>query len=317
MGLTKFLKNKALHFVDSKGYKLLKNKEFNDKLDYYRKVLAQDRFRKNESKIDSIVFSKDRAMQLHAFLSSYIEMVQERGTMYVLYKASNDRHLKRYNELIEIYKNENIVFIAEVDFRSQLIQLCENSRAMTIGLYVDDMIFIQQVNYNHILSFDTLSHVVTLGRGKELDYSVVLDKKQPLPDFEELENGFQCFKWNYLNSHNDWTFPVGVGGYFFGRNELFVMLQNTEFKAPNTLEINLQYFKPFFINRFGVCMTSVSCVGVHANMVQTEFPNPDIGTFSIEELLNKWEDGLRIDISKFRGVPGNIAQYQAYEFLNR
>ena len=188
---------------------------------------------------------------------------------------------------------------------------------MTIGLYVDDMIFTQKVNYKHILNFDTLNYVVCLGRGKELDYSVVLDKKQPLPEFKELSNYFQCFNWNYLNTHNDWTFPVGVSGNFFGRNELIVMLQNTIFKAPNTLEINLQQFKPFFINRFGVCMNSVSCVGVHANMVQTEFPNPDIGTFSIATLLDKWEEGLKIDITKFRGIPGNIAQFQAYEFLKR
>lgn len=311
------LKNKILIFIRSKGYLLIKTEDFNNSVDYYRKVLNEYKNTETVEKIDSIVFSKDRAMQLHAFLCSYIELVQERGTMYVLYKVSDDRHSKAYDELKEIFRNEKIEFIAEENFRTQLIQLCENSTAMTIGLYVDDMIFTQKVNYKHILSFDTLSYVVNLGRGKELDYSVVLNKKQPLPEFQELPNDFQCFKWNYLKTHNDWTFPVGVGGYFFGRNELVVMLQNTVFKAPNTLEINLQQFKPFFINRFGVCKSSVSCVGVHANMVQTEFPNPVIGTFSIEELLNSWEDGLKIDISKFNGIPGNIAQYQAYEFLNR
>jgi hypothetical protein len=210
-----------------------------------------------------------------------------------------------------------VVFIEENDFKRQLIEICENSRAKTIATYVDDMIFIRKVDYNKILQIDTLDNMVTLGRGPEMNYSVVLNKPLVLPKFSSNGDGFQYFRWDFTHEYSDWTYPVGVGGYFFGRDELVVMLKSVDFKAPNSLEISLQQFKPMFIHRFGVCMDHISCVAVHANIVQTEHNNPVLGTFSIEELLNKWEEGLMIDIHRFYGKSGDIAQLQAYDFIPR
>jgi hypothetical protein len=310
-------KRKVLRFLENKGYQLLKTAELNDKIDYYRRVLIESKRSSKEKKIDSIVFSKDRAMQLHAFLKSYIEMVSGRGTTYVFYKASNFRHASSYNELKEIFRSDNIFFVEENDFRKQLIGLCERSPAVSISLYVDDMVFLHKVAYEQILDIDTLENVVSLGRGQDLGYSMVLGKKQLLPEFIKKPDGFVYFRWDYSNDYNDWTYPIGVGGYFFGRDELLVMLKGIEFKAPNSLENNLQKYKPMFIHRFGVCKDQVSCIPVHANLVQTESINPDLGTFSIEDLLKKWEEGLMINLEKFYGISGAMAQFQAYEFTKR
>lgn len=310
-------KRKVLSFLENKGYQLIKTEELNEKIDYYRRVLIESKISSKEKKIDSIVFSKDRAMQLHGFLKSYIEMVSGRGTMYVLYKVSDDRHASSYNELKEIFRNDNIEFVEENDFRKQLIELCEKSSAISISLYVDDMIFLHGVSYENILNIDTLENVVSLGRGKDLGYSMVLEKKQSLPDFIKKPDGFVYFRWDYTDEYNDWTYPIGVGGYFFGRDELLVMLKGIEFKAPNSLENNLQKYKPMFIHRFGVCMDQISCIPVHANLVQTESVNPDLGTFSIDDLLKKWEEGLMINLDKFYGISGAVAQFQTYEFVRR
>ena len=81
-------KRKVLSFLGKRGYQLLRTTELNEKVDYYRKILIESKVGKREQQIDSIVFSKDRAMQLYAFLKSYVEMVSGRGTMYVLYKVT-------------------------------------------------------------------------------------------------------------------------------------------------------------------------------------------------------------------------------------
>jgi len=317
MGLITAAKRKILSFLENKGYQLLKTAELNDKIDYYRRVLIESKRGVKEKKIDSIVFSKDRAMQLHAFLKSYIEMVSGRGTMYILYKASNERHARSYEALKKIFSNEDFQFIEETDFRKQLIRVVENSTAKMIALYVDDVIVTRKVDYGKIIHIDALENVVSLGRGKELDYSVVLKKKLVLPEFTHQPDGFEYFRWDYTDEYNDWTYPIGVGANFFDRDELVVMLKGIDFKAPNSLETNLQVYKPMFIHRFGVCMDQICCVAVHANLVQTETVNPDLGTFSTEELLNKWEEGFMIDLDKFYGVSGAVAQLQAYEFIKR
>ena len=317
MKMTATAKREILKFLEKKGYQLLKTKELNDKIDYYRKVLIESKSGTRKKKIDSIVFSKDRAMQLHAFLTSFTKMISGGSTVYVLYKATNERHARSYEVLKEIFKEKGVEFIEEKDFRNQLIQVCKNSDAQMIALYVDDVIVTRKVDYEKIVNIDTLENVVSLGRGKEMDYSVVLKKKLVLPTFTQKPDGFEYFRWDYIDEYNDWTFPIGVGANFFGRDELVVMLNGIEFKAPNSLEINLQVYKPMFIHRFGVCMEQICCVAVHANLVQTENVNPDLGTFSIEELLCKWEEGLMIDLDKFYGKSGAVAQLQAYEFVQR
>lgn len=317
MGITTTIKKNILSFLEKKGYQLLKTTELNDKVDYYRKILIESKTNKREQKIDSIVFSKDRAMQLHAFLKSYSTMVAGKGTMYILYTTSSERHARSYGVLKQIFKEEDFVFIEEVDFRKQLIAICDNSTAKTIAFFVDDMIFIKEVDYKKILEIDALNNIVSLGRGKELDYSLVLQKNQQLPDFVQKPDGFEYFKWDYTKEHNDWTYPLGVGGYFFDRDETVVMLKGIAFKAPNSLENNLQVYKPMFIHRYGVCMDQVACMAVQANLVQTESVNPVLGTFGIEELLNKWEHGLMINIHSFYGVKGSVAQFQSYEFIQR
>ena len=317
MKLINKVKNGILKSLKKRGYELLKTRELKDRVEYYKKVLETSKIGTRENKIDSIVFSKDRAMQLHAFLNSYSTMVSGKGTMYILYKTTNERHAKSYAALKDIFKREDFIFIEEVDFRKQLINICEKSSAKTIATFVDDMIFAKAVDYQKILAINALENIVSLGRGKDLDYSLVLEKKQQLPPFEQKPDGFEYFKWDYTKEHNDWTYPLGVGGYFFDRDETVVMLKGIAFKAPNSLENNLQVYKPMFIHRYGVCMDQVCCVAVHANLVQTESVNPDLGIFSIEHLLNKWDGGFMIDLSKFYGISGAVAQLQAYEFIKR
>lgn len=304
-------------FISKLGYKFINLDSYYKKSNYYRKVMIERAKFKKEEKIDSIVFSKDRAIQLHAFLISYIQQVQDYGTIFILYKTSDERHKKSYEELKTIFNSEKFVFIEETEFRKQLIAILSQSKANTIGLYVDDMIFLQTVNYTDILKVNTFENVVTLSRGKEMDYSVVLQRKIDLPTFANLENEMLSFSWNQYNYLSDWTYPLGVSGYFYGRDELLIMFSDQSYKAPNSLESSMQFYKEFFINRKGVCYSSISCCCIHANIVQTECINPTLGVFSIEDLLNKWNEGMKIDVSQFYAKTGNEAQFQRYTFTKR
>jgi hypothetical protein len=270
-----------------------------------------------KEKIDSIVFSKDRALQLHAFLLSYVEKVENYGNIYILYKTSDKRHKKSYDELIQIFHTDKFIFIEENEFRNQLIDIISHSIAKTIGLFVDDMIFLRPINYNNILELNTLENIVTLSRGNDMDYSVVLQRNIDLPTFTDIGNEMLSFSWNQIKYFSDWTYPLGVSAYFYGRDELYIMINQQYFKAPNSLESSMQFYKDFFINRKGVCYETISCCCVHANIVQTEWVNPTLGEFSIDDLLNEWLNGNMIDLRHYYGKKGNEAQLQKYTFIKR
>ena len=317
INLSGYFKLKTLIYLHNRGYSLLRNSELEANRNYYKKVFLEFKSKSTHNRIDSIVFSKDRAMQLHAFLRSFSEMVENPGKIIILFKTSNDFHKKSYDELKRIFSGKDFIFIEESDFRSQLIEICNNSYAKIIGLFVDDMIFVQKINYSHLLEFETLENVVSLGRGKDFDFSIVLNKPIKLPDFIPADNGYLKFKWDQVKEYSDWSYPLGVSGYFYSNSELNVMLNNINFKAPNSLENNLQYFKPFFIHRFGIFYNEMACVGIHANIVQSEGFNPIIGTHGVEDLLQLWEEGLMIDLNKCYKIKNASAQTQVFEFIKR
>jgi hypothetical protein len=77
--------------------------------------------------IDSVVFSKNRAIQLHAFLISYIECIENRNSIFILYKATTVEHENSYLELIQLFDSSKFIFIKEVSFRKQLLEILKLS----------------------------------------------------------------------------------------------------------------------------------------------------------------------------------------------
>jgi hypothetical protein len=272
---------------------------------------------KDQLTISSIVFSKDRAMQLNAFLSSYITMVKNYEKMYILYKCSDDRHQKSYDELMHIYHNKPFIFIKEENFSNQLLHILKSDDAQNIIFYVDDMIFIRPFDYSEIKKIDTTKYVLSLTRGKDLTYSIVLNKPLKVPTLLNFSDNFKMFDWFEYNEFSDWQYPLGVSGYMFGREECLVMLENISFKAPNSLESKMQKFIPLAKEKKGICPLKVVTVCVHANLVQTEGTNNTLGTFSVDDLLQKWEKSLEIDTHDFYDKDAIIAQELNYSFIKR
>lgn len=259
----------------------------------------------------SVVFSKDRAMQLHAFLRSYFLNINNPCRIIVLYKVSTEQHRRSYDDLIRIFRDENIQFIDEMDFRRQLIECIESSNANNVLFWVDDMIITRKFDFDLLKAVDTNRYIVSLTRGSDLTYSTVLLKDLTPPVFTD-KYGMKCFKWNASKIFSDWTYPLGVSGYMYGKQEIMAMLNILNFKAPNSLESSMQTFYKLFLTRFGLCTNECIAICVHANIVQTEGYNPILGTFSTDELLKLWNENKQIDISIFfhkSAVEGSLLKY--------
>lgn len=312
--MKKFVKNKILSFLNKKGFqrKLVGEDPKVNLYEYMKEV-----FKPNNNDIVSVIFSKDRAMQLDGFLASYFENVENYSKIIVLYHVSSDAHKNSYNDLEKIYENLPVRFIAETDFRKNLIAVLEKSSEDRVIFYVDDMLFSQKMNYDWLKEVDPLRDIVSLSRGKDLNYSTVLAKKLEVPSFEKFSDNLFRFQWNEIAEFSDWTYPIGVSGYMFSRTEIVAMMKATHFKAPNSLEHNLQQFMPYFINRGGICLENVATPCVHTNLTQTECYNNVLGHFSLDELLDLWNENKRINYREFIGLEVSKAEVKKYNFINR
>jgi hypothetical protein len=273
-------------------------------------ALSQRIYPKSKYPAECIVFSKDRALQLHALLSSYYEKVTNPLPVHVLYHTTDIFHQKVYDEVIALFHGHQISFIKQNSkntFRKDLITLLESLQANKVLFLVDDLIFIEDVNLEDFVKFDPDKFVPSLRLGQNLTYCYTLQKQQPLPEFSNILENDKLF-WKWKQGEYDWGYPLSVDGHLFSTQEITSIARLVSFNAPNTFEDGLQRFKRLFSIRAGVCYHKSKIVNIPCNKVQRENENI-CGNIHQDFLLEQWNKGLRLDYQRLYGVT-NVSAHQ-------
>jgi len=264
---------------------------------------------------ECIVFSKDRALQLHSLLSSYSEKVISPSHLHVLYNTSAQKHQKSYEEVKEIFLNK-ISFIkqsSDSSFRSDLLKILSSVQTDKIFFLVDDMIFVDNFDINDFTQFDTDQLVPSLRMGLNLKRAYTIQKEQPLPEFIScVKNGKDKIFWRWDNGIYDWSYPLSVDGHFFSTWEIAAMSKLINFSAPNTYEDQLQKFRRFFIFRKGVAYRKSKIINIPCNKVQKENKNI-CGNTHQDYLLEQWTRGYQMNYRSLYGFC-NISAHQEIPF---
>lgn len=262
-----------------------------------------------------LVFSKDRAMQLHAFLVSLYKNITPRLTTHVLYHTSSEAHRQSYDELKTLFTDFPIHFHRQknsASFREDILSLLSACTEGRILFFVDDIIVTEKIDLNDLLKFDTDRFVPSLRLGLNLKKNYTTDTQQPLPVLQEkVVSDTDKIVWRWQDGILDWGYPLSVDGHIFSRRETLAMLKLVPFSAPNTLEDRLQCFLPLFTKRFGVAYKKSKIVNIPCNRVQTENRNLS-GDIHQDFLLEKWNAGCAIDLKGFAGYT-NISAHQEVE----
>jgi len=308
-------------------------KKFGLILQKYEKKWEKDAFAKlYESRItydslsskypaECIVFSKDRALQLHALISSYLEKVASPVPIHILYHTSTQSHQKAYEKIIGIFPNNNISFTkqdSDNSFRSNLISLLKSVHAEKIFFLVDDVLFIEDFDIEDFVKFDTDKFVPTLRMGLNLNKCYTLQKEQPLPELmPDIIKDKDKITWKWNQGVYDWAYPVSLDGHFFSTQELTTMIQLIDFSAPNTLEDQLQKFRRFFLFRMGVSYRKAKIVNIPCNKVQNENKNIH-GNLHQNFLLEQWQQGYQMDFRSLYGFMNESAHQEiTFRFIKQ
>jgi hypothetical protein len=266
----------------------------------------------NSKSIIGIVFSKDRAAQLHALLGSYYDQVRNPNKLFVLFYSSNKSHLNAYGEVQEIFHGKDIVFVPQKNkfsFKEDLCLIVSNLDAMYLYFLVDDIIFIEPVDLEKLTGFNPAYYLPTLRMGLNLKYCYPVQKDQSLPDvIEDISGQDDLFSWSWSDGELDWNYPLSVDGHLFSFTEIKALLNILDYKAPNSLESILQQFKFLFSKRKGIAYRKSRIVNIPINRVQLE-NNNIYGSMHQDKLLQLWNEGMQIDYKSLYGAY-NISAHQ-------
>ncbi|MDY6904700.1 MAG: glycosyltransferase family A protein [Thermodesulfobacteriota bacterium] len=267
--------------------------------------------------VHCIIFSKDRAMQLHGLLTSYLDHVTPPQAVTVLYAASTDAHRAAYAQVMDIFQDKrDIIEFADQqeaglkcagrkemgDFKAALLSILMTSTADRILFLVDDIVFVEPVDMTALQALDTERFVPSLRLGKNLTHCYVVNMEQPLPPLRDTEAAGQAMvSWQWAEGELDWAYPLSVDGHLFDRREIATMAALIPFAAPNTFEDHLQWFLPFFRTRMGMAYPKSRIVNIPCNRVQKEIDNR-YGRFHQDDLLEKWQGGYQVHSEKLYGL---------------
>ena len=269
---------------------------------------------------EGVVFSKDRALQLHALLSSYLEKVVSPVPLHILYYTSTPSHQRAYEEVMKIF-SDKFSFIKQSSnnsFRDNLITLLDSVLAENVFFLVDDVLFINNFDVRDFAKFNTDKIVPSLRMGLNLKKCYPVQKEQPLPELISCAGSDEdkiFWKWN--QGIYDWSYPLSVDGHFFSTQEIAAMTKLILFSAPNTYEDQLQKFRRFFLIRMGVGYKKSKIVNIPCNKVQKENKNI-YGNIHQDFLLEQWLKGYQMDYRSLYGFSNTSAHQEIpFEFIKR
>jgi hypothetical protein len=267
----------------------------------------------SEYPAECIIFSMDRALQLHALLSSYFEKVSHPVPVHILYRTSSNAHQKAYDEVFSLFKDYQVFAVhqkSKDSFKDQLISILESIQAEKVFFLVDDILFIENVDIVDFSRIDARNTVASLRLGANLRraYTTQKDQKLPqfIPDVMSDENKL-CWKWE--NGELDWAYPLSVDGNLFLTREMIALAKNTMFNSPNTFEGYLQNYINYFKHRYGVCYKKSRIVNIPINRVQNDYNNIH-GAVHQDFLLDQWNRGMQIDYCALYGFMNESAHQE-------
>ena len=243
-------------------------------------------------KVDFIVFSKNRPMQLRSLLESMFHFIGDDivGSVSVIY-TFDPGYEAGYSKIAS--KFPEVLFVDEINFRDQTISLIEKAKSHVCFL-VDDIIFYNKITKEIVPENNEVCFSLRLG--KNCSFSHPANSWYNLPQFQEDEN---YVSWKWLGAEYDFGYPFSLDGHIFRKEDILQICNSVIFRSPNSFENALVYFNPLMEKFKPMEMRSFhhSClVGIPANRVNNEVQNRFGLEFQVseEELQTLCNEGKRI-----------------------
>lgn len=282
-----------------------------------------------------LIFSKDRAMQLDATLSSFFFHAQDADfiRLTVLYSASTTLHQEQYERLKQEYIGR-VEFVPEFNFQQQVFEILLSDLPANIQRYyrfiqklglfvprsvllkrlssscvlflVDDNIFVRSFNLEKVFNLlsanpDALGFSLRLGTNTVFCYAQ--NKFQTLPEFVSVSDGVLKYRWT--RADGDFGYPLEVSSSIYFTESILDLLTGAKYKNPNTLEFKMARSEKKFRMKSPtlLCLEKSVTFCTPINVVQDVYQNRagSDNTLSPDRLAELFTLGKRINTLAFVG----------------
>jgi len=259
---------------------------------------------------DLVVFSYDRPLQLYALLESIEKNVRGLESIQVIYRSSSESFEQAYQEVQNSFSNVRFKKQqkAPYDFKHLVIEsVFASSTSPYILFAVDDMTVKEPVNLLRCIEKMEQHHAYGfyLRLGLNLDYCYALGQSQPVPHHTTPEESL-CL-WTFKDSVHDWHYVHTVDMTIYRKKEIEQYIKLLSYWSPNTLEGEWAGRARLLLNRQGLCYKNTVVINTPLNRINQGYDNPHMHWKDTQELLNIFNQGLKIDIEPMQHIVNKSA----------
>lgn len=248
--------------------------------------------------IHLIVWSKDRAAQLHLLLESIERNIPDTFITSVIYTASTPEHKKGYDILQSEFDENRVGLIFENDLHDHTMSLVSDPAFDYISFCTDDTVFYRNHGpFDESLLDDSIA-TFSLRYGLN---TVMQDfhtgRYQPPLNLYEDEG--DTIRWVFSHYHplNNYGFPLALDAHIYNREMMYNLMKYLPFTNTNQLESNL-FPKRFEIPQNIRSFKQSLAVNIPTNSISGVTRAGEIHSYTTEELNVPYLDGRRIDLDK-------------------
>lgn len=307
---------------DKKNFNLQQNidKRLREKSSYVALKKSPRSEHPVDTKADVIAFSYDRPLQLYAFLESACKHLLHVNQIHVLYLASSDRMEEGYKQVKQAYPN--VSFIQQnyqkrrKDFKPKLMSILSSTKASYVAFAVDDIIVKNPVDLKSCIESmqTTGAYGFYLKMGSHINYSYLLDKQMDLPHM--ISVGKDQFAWQFCSGSIDWNYPNTLDMTLYSKNQLIEDFNSLSFNNPNELEANWNEIAD--LQKTGLFFANSNVINIPLNLVRENDWDTKNMAVDVEELLQIFMEGKKIDISDVEGFQNNTVHMEFdFDFIER
>ncbi len=255
--------------------------------------------------VDLIIFSFDRPMQLYALCESIEHHIQGLESTTVIYRASNDAFDTAYNQVKQRFASINFIRQGpqpSKDFKPLLISSLRSGRSPYVCFAVDDMIVKKDIDLTEVTQAleQTNAYGFFLRLGTHISFCYMLNQKQPLPQYTKVSDNI--LTWSFKDGIHDWNYAHTVDMTIYRKKDLILDFLIMDYTNPNTLEATWARKAQLIQHKTGLCYQASSVVNIPMNLVQEVCNNHSMLSWTAEQLLEKFNNGLKFDIVPLDGI---------------
>lgn len=277
----------------------------------------------NKPNVDLIIFSYNRPLQLYAYLESVQKYVTGLKETFLLYRAGNDDFEKAYQEVFKTFTHvktfRQVSQPPQISFKPLLLEiLLKHSHGDYILFGVDDNLVTDSVDINTcvqaIEQTNAYGFYLRHGFNTTQCYTLSIEQDQPLPPLKEVAP--DIFAWQFKTGTYDWNYPNSLDMTLFRKKDIQEPLITMDYKTPNTLDVTWDHAADR--TKIGLCFKYSKMLNIPLNIVQENKIDRNMEFLSPEELLECFNEGLKLDIAPLHQMR-NKAPHMPYvpNFIKR